>query len=914
MSRITRFAAVLALIVLAVAAHAGVTVRGTIRVWNPQKGSYQPLQEARVRLVLAEYWDTDTLDVESTTDAAGNYSIGKCNPWWRDGYDAYLIVFAEVPNKLEVQTHWGQIDGYQAVSSGFTAAKNHTTTCDLTIGGSSDNARRYQVGGVAALDNSDSTSAQRGARAFFLCREMTDHRRKLVAGALGEGNFEEKEVSYPVSQDTADYRCVLDYIRFPDFYFDIGDLWRCSDTARHELSHGIMADEYWTWPGWTYGSFGSHSLDTVAEHREWAWSEAWAEFMAAVTHNQQYGQVAFDFETQNPSWHTGIPASADHSRIEGEIAASMWDIHDGTGWEKRYEQDPNTPGDDMFYDGITDGELAKIWGIVSSDHPHSFTHETYMDSADNFVHYWLGRGSYGARHELKAILYNRGITVPQLSQHRPTVAVGAITWTGNVARIPVTVTEQDADDRPKVRLELFVNGLNTYSQWLSSGWSGATCATTVEQPVAWRAGTPKPQLIVAVHDDMQSSTVSRTLDPPATATTTGLVAEVLAVSVRRSADLPWVDLSANEALRDVVVTCRVFDAHTTTPTRFPTTGSWTIPELGEVRDTNVREAYRGTSVPPYLDVAFTVTGRDAGRDFSETWTKRYTPADNYGLGVHTETVLRRQWTKDLMMWMDTDIETRVQVVYRLTALHPSVALLRPMVALANVLEPVAQFKRPTQRLVLAPLATATAGPVLIRTMPLTGKETPTVLLSRSSQLADETARLQAQALEAAEELQAHLGPTPPVGAAGAPAAMGAPVTKRPPTQAPLLQQNLQAPAGVLLLPPTAFLDSAAAGRGQLKRLNPAERQLVTHLQQDTTAREKRLAELQTLSAQLAGALAAAQVKMNRDATTTPQVKAEVNGKLQEAATRVSAVRQVLTPTQTLLSKQQQVIGRGLTMK
>jgi len=119
---------------------------------------------------------------------------------------------------------------------------------------------------------------------------------------------------------------------------------------------------------------------------------------------------------------------------------------------------------------------------------------------------------------------------------------------------------------------------------------------------------------------------------------------------------------------------------------------------------------------------------------------------------------------------------------------------------------------------------------------------------------------------------------------------------------------------VLLLPPTAFLDSAAAGRGQLKRLNPAERQLVTHLQQDTTAREKRLAELQTLSAQLAGALAAAQVKMNRDATTTPQVKAEVNGKLQEAATRVSAVRQVLTPTQTLLSKQQQVIGRGLTMK
>ena len=129
-------AAVLTLTFVAgvVPARATVTMTGDVKVWNPTKNIYEPLKNARVRLVIGEYNDWDTFDVEGSTDAAGTYRVTKGNAWWRDGYDTYLIVFAEVNNKLEVQSHYMQIDGYQAVSGSYFSHDSATTTKNLYIG------------------------------------------------------------------------------------------------------------------------------------------------------------------------------------------------------------------------------------------------------------------------------------------------------------------------------------------------------------------------------------------------------------------------------------------------------------------------------------------------------------------------------------------------------------------------------------------------------------------------------------------------------------------------------------------------------------------------------------------------------------------------------------------------------------
>ncbi|MDH7569521.1 MAG: hypothetical protein QHJ73_08045, partial [Armatimonadota bacterium] len=129
-------------------AEASVRIQGAIRVFNRFSGTYEPARHARVRVVLGEYCDADTFDKETTTNEDGYYRVSKGNAWWRDGYRAEILVFAETPNKLEIQEYWGQIDGYQALSHLFTAKDDKTTTVDLWLDGPQENIRKYQVGGI----------------------------------------------------------------------------------------------------------------------------------------------------------------------------------------------------------------------------------------------------------------------------------------------------------------------------------------------------------------------------------------------------------------------------------------------------------------------------------------------------------------------------------------------------------------------------------------------------------------------------------------------------------------------------------------------------------------------------------------------------------------------------------------------
>lgn len=915
-------------------ARATVTMTGDVKVWNSTKNIYEPLKNARVRLVIGEYNDWDTFDVEGSTDASGTYRVTKGNAWWRDGYDTYLIVFAEVNNKLEVQSHYMQIDGYQAVSGGYFSHDSATTTRNLNIGGPSANTDHFQVGGVAALDNSDRTDATHGWRAFFLCRELTDHRLQLVSDALSEGNFEEKEVSFPEDTNVASYVGILDYIRYPDLYFSSGNLPWASNAARHELSHGIMADEFFTWPGWMHGNAGSHTLDKVSDYREYAWSEAWAEFMAEVTQQPRWGNY-YDFETQDASWRAGIPAGADRSKVEGEVASCMWDIYDSTGWEKRYEQVSALPGDEVFYDGISDLNLDKIWSIFSEYHPHAFSHESYLGSPDNIVHYWLEHRSYGLKHELKAIMFNRGVRVPELPQSRPTLSVGTVTWTGSTAHIPVVTTESDSEDRTRVRLELFVNGGKVYSQWLSSGWSGATNSRTVDQSIVWRTGDPQPQVIVAVHDDMQTSYVTRTLNPPAGASVSGVVAEVLSVAIRREVVPPLASALALGfgTLQDVVLNVVGRDGTNQTSTRMPQAGGWALPTgEGELRFDQTTQVLSTNNLRDWVEVSFTTTGRDGSTSLNQTVTDRYLRSGNFGLGTHQKNLLTRVEHRTWMLFFSVECRTTVDVVYQIRPVQ--IATFVPVVAvlLKDILPPpISVVARPSK--VSPRLALGAAQTAMVSTSELTGQETPTVLLSRSSQLMDEYARLQARTLEASQELEAKLGAAgPPTTGTGMGMTMGtgmARPTVRQPFGAPiarpipsaalaasgkLFRPDMMTSTGVLKLPSTTFLDKTIGGAALgAKSLDDDQRSELQALRLVISQGEARMAAISTQSDKLRGALASALQKLGQDPLFDAPSKQFSGTQVNQMTAKLSAVPPSVVEYRPLLSKQNQVIDRGLAL-
>jgi len=863
---------------LVASASAEVVIRGNVRVWNPITGSYEPLKQARVRVVLGEYHDYDTLDVEGRTDLNGNYSLTKGNAWFRDGYDAYLIVFAEVPNKLEVQSHYLQIDGYQAVSGTVFARNGRTTTIDLLIGGSQDNVHHYQVGGVNG-DAADRIDRTRGQRAFIICHEMTDHRLRLVEKALDEGDFEEKEVSYPVEQDVANYTGILDYIRFPDGHFGEGPR-RVSEVCRHELSHGVMADAYWLYPAWTHiwDIMGSHSLHIPREHRDVAWVEAWAEFLAEVTQRERYGEGYNDLESLDADWHSKIPSGADHSFVEGEIASALWDIFDGVGWEKRYEQVPEVPGDEKFYDGIADPDLSKIWHIFKTFRPYGFTHVEYMGKPDNFVWYWLNRTGFGQRHELKAILFNRGIRVPELPQHPPSVTVVETTWRGDdTALVKVRVRELDPEDRPHVWVEVYLNGRLWETARMAGGWKGdETEFTFVLHGIEWREGQPYPTMIVHAHDNMQSGYVRQTLTPsprPKPRAIREWVVELLSVSVRNFDP-------RHRTLRDVVLNITASGGQVSRQSRLPSKGSWEITPDSEFQYTQTTELLRAKPVEMGHARQFQV--RFSLNSSRGTWTLDRT----YPLGGTRPEV----W--DVTLGVEVEMTIRIRSVAEgeekelaeIIATRPRPTFLPPVWSPSRNLPSAPPTKKPLS---------------------------PTALLARASQLSDEYARLQAKAAEIADELEWKLSAErlPKFWQQGP---QGIPIRPDMPSVSGGLKRRLLS-GGPVKLPPTPFLDEAVHGKGLAARLPAQASDELAKLKAEISDIEQRLqglrSEIDALRTEIDRAVG--EVKALKPPTAEVD-KFMVQG-LGQALERLKAFSATFGDLEALLSKERQVVERGSTL-
>jgi len=872
---------------------AGATVRfkGQIKVWNTITNRYDPLYRCRVRVVLAEDYDWDTSDIEAMTDDHGRYSCTKTNAWWRDGYDYYIAVIAECGGKLEVQSLPIQLDGWQARSYAGYASDDSTKEHDIFIGGPpagdarrKDNIKEYVSGGVACIGAVYDEPRSQGERAFFIYNETMDHRRQLMETALTMLSWEEKEVSFPADITDLGMYGPWDTIHISDNYWtDTSEpVERRSLVCRHEMSHAIMADEYFlAWPGLLNGIPGGHNIYGEAEEVEWAWNEAWAEFLAEVTQKPKYG-MSNDLETLQAEWLDDITTTLDHCWVEGEVASALWDIYDPVGWEERAEQVDEIPGVEEFYDGLTDPMLAAIWLIMSRRHCSCFTIGWIGSQSDSFVHYWLNDFELGMEHELKSILYNRRIRdVDDLTETAPEITIGDVSVEGYTATIPVLVKEADKEDREHVWIELYVRDDKMQSVNLDENWNGDQFIHVFEQPVASTTFDPV-EITVAVHDHMEADfdTVEVTPDE----VIVGLKIEAIGFIATRqvTGNVPLDDFEPPDA-RDIYVEVEYRDSTTvgtdeTHLVRMPEGGNVILSGMEDYFVVGShQEVYQVTDLDQFeiqVDLRAFVT--EWGQPHQEGMALTLREGNNFWIGMEPRRVMEAVWRQEvedsfIEHRVDIDVTIRIDPIFEIAP----ILQLAPVQAVAIVegSQPRAALRLGTDHgeivgpTTLQPGTATTVGPgTTIGQALLSGA----ALFDRAGALIDEVSRLEADALQVAEELEYKLShPAPPGGDQPPPGPVGLGLDEDDgggagggdtgPAQrtlrgrypmgathigAPkLLVDDLVSPGAVLAVPPqAAVLEDVVAGRLAVLVEEAARRDQLEELKTQLESMEARLQE------------------------------------------------------------------------
>ncbi len=880
--------------------HATVTVNGRIEVWNPVSNTYEPMKQVRVRVVLWEDYDADTRDVEATTNDDGYFSARKGNPWWRDRYRSYIIVFAEVPNKLEIQSHYMQVDGYQAFGYRFNAPQNRTTTADIKIGGNQENVETYRVGGIALLGNSDGANRVTGQRAFFLCQEMTDHRHALMAMTAASNDFEEKEVSYPLGVPVANYM-PIDYIRYPDRYFS--NYLEASKVARHELSHGIMADVYGSlnWPGLThYLSDGLNANHFAAMRNpvpEWAWVEGWADFLGEYTTARRYGRGIQDYETRDAAWRNRLVDPAqDRWNVEGEVSAALWDIADGTGFEKRLNQDANIPGDEQFYDGMADTNLSRVWTIFKRHSPDMFVHDD-DGGTDNhsFISHWL-REWPSDKYLLKSILYNRGIFMGQAPENQPTVDIDTPTIDGNVANIRCRITEADPEDRANIWVQVFVNGVSKLRCWVPGPWNGDTCEYTYRHAnlqLSASGSTPVlPTVMVAVDDGMLSGSavcsLPRQPDPVYVHGVDIYLQSVRIYNPVRSMSI----LSASNEMR------LVFQQGKSGPeVTVPQEGRWKVPVVGEfVYDKPVMLA-NIADISSSLSFTLAIEGLSAAKEKLTredrslgSVRQSFTEADEMGIGEHKVSIP-----------MPGDY--RADVVY---SIAPPADIKLP-ISLSGINLVQADIRAP-----MISLAKVSKEQLVMLAEPKKQQPSATLLLDKSSSVLTRYARLQSDILECEQDLESKMGKqNADSKLKSEKASDNETIEFAPKLQS--LKPMLRSDVAIIDLPSVVFLDQDHRGGGLVDSVPAQGKEQMQEMQQNLIDLQKEMDVLRGEAQQLREAMLLEVENLNTPDKVDNEAKEGLQVKLRDMIKRIDEMLPSIDAWVPIITKQSDMLQYGMSL-
>jgi hypothetical protein len=596
-----------------------VTVQGRVMIWNPITTRYEPLRgvkvlvdfRAHLQIGPLDHWrDLNHEDQARITDEAGEYSVEKPDAFGiYDRHQVKVIVLAEIPDKLKIQDGPLPDGPYQFETNWVTALNQSTTVVDVRLGGAEETAGRgYGVNGSWHFWEAAQVPAELGLNAFHILKCIRDHQEQLCSGGgFVDADFRYKWVWFPYEADNSFYSA-LGFMAIVRSAFDADFHLGCS-SARHEATHALVADIYLPWmnPGVSGTQAGvatgqDHILQTEWPTQANAFNEALSEFFAKASMRRQYRNLAASADAYAnelegcPAWCTAVMPAADRSRVEGHVAAVLWDIYDGDGqsqWESRRVQETDIPGVEEFMDAFSDPDFTQTATVLKQFQPQALTHvESGQAQGGNFINRWLNQSvltSVHAVHYFKAFLFNRGINSPDFRPNRPpTVAIDNLYWSNLELNLELVIRETDEEDRQFCWLDMFVGDQRVVREMLSpmSDWDGEVRRAPLRYVFPSALSGWNLVLTVAAHDDMGASFQKRTLQIPAlSATPLPVCAQITQLAVNLDGMGPP-GFGPSSAKAFLVTRASHHELLPTATIRMPQEGTWTLPARGTFAHTS----------------------------------------------------------------------------------------------------------------------------------------------------------------------------------------------------------------------------------------------------------------------------------------------------------------------------------------
>ena len=335
-----------------------------------------------LRWATAEVWDDDTITGDdhlgtNITGVDGSFQLGPIDNIDGEGgtQDIYLRVLASsnVANVTGSSSDDIIYDGYTS------------TTWDVPDG-------TYNAGNWLTPTSDDEKPA------WWVYENLLDGWNYVKNSATPSFDMPKQEAYWNYTNTTGSY-----YIHDGKIQLKAGHA-NDSDVILHEYGHAVMYRVYGNWMPDT-PNCSPHSIDLIAS-TGCAWVEGWAEFYPlAVFNDKIYNDstngfyVNFESRTPYDPWDGG-------DQVEGNVAASLWDIFDSMN-----------DGNDTFSDGFNN-----IWNTV------------YNYNDDNFSAFYNSWGTYEKTKLTSALsqntIYynNNGISCSSASQCSTGYCQGSTTY------------------------------------------------------------------------------------------------------------------------------------------------------------------------------------------------------------------------------------------------------------------------------------------------------------------------------------------------------------------------------------------------------------------------------------------------------------------------------------------------------
>ena len=247
-----------------------------------------------------------------------------------------------------------------------------------------------------------------------------------------------------------------------------------------------------------------------------AFTEGFAEFLPDVTLSTAAGPNGGQYEAPGTNTLLKLRLDDTHEAMEGEVTGLLWDLFDPAGVETLLRPalttadgqpvPPSIQDASSWNEELSDPQLERLRRVLAPN-----TTVPFVNTAGEFLDAYRRDIPSGELHGLKAIAFNRGLTVSMPSENAATLAGDIVVAPQPLSlsgfTMSITLQEPDPEDRPSVRVSVWHQTGNAPAvrqavAKFADGWNEERRAATINFGLPFALAGTSERLFIVVNDDM----------------------------------------------------------------------------------------------------------------------------------------------------------------------------------------------------------------------------------------------------------------------------------------------------------------------------------------------------------------------------------------------------------------------------